>query len=127
MRRLISSGSPYEEQAGYSRAVVDGDWCWVAGTTGPDPVTRVMPVDVRDQARNAFAIIEGALGEAGFALADTVRATYYVTDADDYDRIAPVLGEKFGAIRPAATCVVVAGLIRPDMKVEIEITAKRRS
>jgi enamine deaminase RidA (YjgF/YER057c/UK114 family) len=127
MRRLISSGSPFEEQVGYSRAVVDGDWCWVAGTTGPDPVTRVMPDDVRDQARNAFAIIEAALGEAGFTLADTVRATYYITDADDYDRIAPILGEKFGAIRPAATCVVVAGLIRPDMKVEIEITAKRRS
>lgn len=126
-RRLISSGSPFETQVGYSRAVVDGDWCWVAGTTGPDPVTRMMPDDVRDQARNAFAIIESALAEGGFTLADAVRATYYIVNADDYDRVAPILGEKFGAIRPAATCIVVAALIRPDMKIEIEITAKRRS
>jgi enamine deaminase RidA (YjgF/YER057c/UK114 family) len=124
-RKLVSSGSPFERQSGYSRAVVQGDWCFVAGTTGPDADTCAMPDDVVAQARNAFAIIEAALGEAGFALGDVVRATYYITDAAFHDRISPVLGEKFGDIRPAATMVVVAGLIRPDMKVEIEVTAFR--
>jgi enamine deaminase RidA (YjgF/YER057c/UK114 family) len=123
VRTLISSGSPFEEHAGYSRAVVQGDWCFVAGTTGPDRETRAMPDDVCDQTRNAFAIIEAALDEAGFALADTVRVTYYITDIAYYDRIVPILGERFGHIRPAATMVVVAGLIRPEMKVEIEVTA----
>ncbi len=122
-RKLISSGSPFERQAGYSRAVVQSDWCFVAGTTGPDPDTRVMPDDVVAQTRNAFRIIEVALNEAGFALSDVVRATYYITDMAYHDLISPVLGEKFGDIRPAATMVVVAGLIRPDMKVEIEVTA----
>jgi enamine deaminase RidA (YjgF/YER057c/UK114 family) len=124
-RKLISSGSPFERQVGYSRAVVQGNWCFVAGTTGPDPDTRVMPDDVVEQTRNAFRIIEAALGEAGFALSDVVRATYYITDMAYHDLIAPVLGAKFGDIRPAATMVVVAGLIRPEMKVEIEVTAFR--
>lgn len=124
-RKLISSGSPFEATAGYSRAVVQGDWCFVAGTTGPDPDTREMPDDVVEQARNAFRIIETALNEAGFAMGDVVRATYYITDMAYHDLIAPVLGEKFGAIRPAATMVVVAGLIRPEMKVEVEVTAFR--
>jgi enamine deaminase RidA (YjgF/YER057c/UK114 family) len=124
-RKLISSGSPFEREAGYSRAVVHGNWCFVAGTTGPDPVTRDMPDDVVAQTRNAFRIIETALAEAGFALRDVVRATYYITDMAYHDLISPVLGEKFGDIRPAATMVVVAGLIRPDMKVEIEVTAYR--
>jgi enamine deaminase RidA (YjgF/YER057c/UK114 family) len=122
-RTLISSGSPFEKQAGYSRAVVQGGWCFVAGTTGPDPETGDMPDDVRDQTRNAFRIIEAALDEAGFALSDVVRATYYITDIAYYDQIGPILGQRFGDIRPAATMVVVAGLIRPDMKVEIEVTA----
>ena len=122
-RKLISSGSPFEAVVGYSRAVVQGDWCFVAGTTGPDLDTREMPDDVVDQTRNAFRIIEAALDEAGFALSDVVRATYYITDMAYHDLIAPVLGAKFGAIRPAATMVVVAGLIRPEMKVEIEVTA----
>ena len=122
-RKLISSGSPFEAQVGYSRAVVQGDWCFVAGTTGRDPDTGDMPEDVCDQTRNAFRIIEAALDEAGFTLSDVVRATYYITDMAYHDEIAPVLGEKFGDIRPAATMVVVAGLIRPDMKIEIEVTA----
>ena len=122
-RKLISSGSPFERQSGYSRAVVQGDWCFVAGTTGRDPDTGDMPDDVVAQTRNAFRIIETALDEAGFALRDVVRATYYITDMAYHDLISPVLGEKFGDIRPAATMVVVAGLIRPDMKVEIEVTA----
>lgn len=126
-RKLISSGSPFELQAGYSRALVQGDWCFVAGTTGPDPDTREMPDDVVEQACNAFRIIEAALGEAGFALSDVVRATYFITEAGYFDKIAPVLGAKFGDIRPAATMVVVAGLIRPEMKVEIEVSAFRSS
>ncbi len=124
-RTRISSGSPFESQAGYSRAIVDGDWAFVAGTTGYDPVTRIMPEAVADQARNALDLIEHILGEAGFALADVVRATYYLTDAAWWEEVAPVLGERFGEIRPAATALIV-GLIRPEMKIEIEVTARRR-
>jgi enamine deaminase RidA (YjgF/YER057c/UK114 family) len=123
-RTRISSGSPFEKQVGYSRAVVQGDWCFVAGTTGRDPDSGEMPEDVRDQTRNAFRIIEAALHEGGFTLADVVRATYYITDIDYHDIIAPLLGEKFGDIRPAAT-MIVCGLVRPEMKVEIEVTASR--
>jgi enamine deaminase RidA (YjgF/YER057c/UK114 family) len=123
-RTLISSGSPFEKTLGYSRAVVQGDWCFVAGTTGRNPDTGAMPDDVRDQVRNAFRIIDAALNEAGFSLRDVVRATYYITDISYHDIIAPLLGERFGDIRPAAT-LLVAGLIRPEMKVEIEVTAFR--
>ena len=125
-RTLISSGSPFESQVGYSRAVVQGDWCFVAGTTGPDPDTKLMPESVADQAKNALAIIETALTEGGFTLSDIVRATYYITDATYWSAIGPVLGAAFGDIRPAATCVV-CGLIKPEMKIEIEVTALRRS
>jgi len=121
-RRLISSGSPFETQVGYSRAVVQGDWCFVAGTTGYDPETRAMPDDVATQARNALVVIENALIEGGFALSDVVRATYYITDAAYWEHIGPVLGAAFGDIRPAATCIVCS-LIRPEMKIEIEVTA----
>jgi enamine deaminase RidA (YjgF/YER057c/UK114 family) len=100
------------------------DWCFVAGTTGRDPDSGEMPEDVRDQTRNAFRIIEAALHEGGFVLADVVRATYYITDISYHDIIAPLLGAKFGDIRPAAT-MIVCGLIRPEMKVEIEVTACR--
>ena len=124
-RTLISSGSPFETQVGYSRAVVQGDWCFVAGTTGYDPETRAMPESAADQARNALAVIAAALDEAGFGLADVVRATYYFTDAAYWDEVGPVLGEAFGAIRPAATALIV-GLVKPEMKVEIEVTALRR-
>ena len=124
-RKLISSGSPFERQVGYSRAVVQGDWCFVAGTTGRDPDTGEMPADVIAQTENAFRIIEAALEEAGFRLADVVRATYYITHVGYADAITPVLGAMFGDIRPAATMVVVAGLIQPEMKVEIEVTAYR--
>lgn len=123
-RMLISSGSPFETQVGYSRAVVQGDWCFVAGTTGYDPVTREMPDDVADQARNALAVIEKALGEGGFSVRDVVRATYYISDAAYWDVIGPVLGGVFGQIRPAATCIV-CGLVKPEMKIEIEVTALR--
>ncbi|MEH3107470.1 MAG: RidA family protein [Sphingomonas fennica] len=122
-RRLISSGSPFEAVAGYSRAVVSGDFCFVAGTTGY-AADRSMPEDVAEQARNAFATITTALAEAGFALTDTVRATYYLTDAADWPAILPVLAETFGTIRPAATCIACA-LVAPEMKIEIEVTAHR--
>jgi enamine deaminase RidA (YjgF/YER057c/UK114 family) len=124
MRTLISSGSPFEKQVGYSRAVVQGNWCFVAGTTGRDPDTGEMPEDVCEQVHMAFRIIKTALDEAGFSLSDVVRATYYITDIAYHDIIAPVLGSYFADIRPAAT-MLVAGLIRPEMKVEIELTAYR--
>jgi enamine deaminase RidA (YjgF/YER057c/UK114 family) len=123
-RQLISSGSPFEAQVGYSRAVVQGDWCFVAGTTGSDPGTRVMPDGVADQAANALRTIGKALEAGGFSFADVVRATYYITDPAYWDEIGAPLGAVFGDIRPAATCVV-AGLIKPEMKIEIEVTAFR--
>jgi enamine deaminase RidA (YjgF/YER057c/UK114 family) len=126
-RRLISSGSPFEDVAGYSRAVVDGDFVFVAGTTGYDYATMTMPHTVEEQARNCLRTIARVLEEAGFALPDVVRATYYVTDMAYADRVLPIFGEFFGAIRPAATLVGVAALYRPEMKIEIEVTAKRRS
>ena len=126
-RRLISTGSPFEKTAGYSRAVIDGDFAFVAGTTGYDYTTMTMPADVTSQARNCFKTIEETLQGAGFAMADIVRATYYVTDAKDADAVLAVCGEVLGAIRPAATILVVVGLYKPEMKVEIEVTAKRRT
>ena len=126
-RRLISTGSPFEKTAGYSRAVVDGDFCFVAGTTGYDYATMTMPADVTSQSRNCFKTIAAALQEAGFAMADIVRATYYLTDVKDADAHFVVCGEVLGDIRPAATLLVVASLLKPEMKIEIEVTAKRRS
>jgi enamine deaminase RidA (YjgF/YER057c/UK114 family) len=125
-RKLISTGSPFERTAGYSRAVVQGDWCFVSGTTGYDYATMQMPDDVADQTRNCLKTIGKALGESGFGFEDVVRAHYYVADASYADIVFPILGEAFGEIRPAAT-MVVCGLIRPEMKVEIEVTALRES
>jgi enamine deaminase RidA (YjgF/YER057c/UK114 family) len=126
-RRLISTGSPFEKTAGYSRAVVDGDFVFIAGTTGYDYATMTMPSDVMSQSRNCFKTIEAALKEAGFAMADIVRATYYITDVKDADAHLSVCGEILGEIRPAATILVVTRLLKPEMKVEVEVTAKRRS
>ena len=126
-RRLISTGSPFEKTAGYSRAVIDGDFAFVAGTTGYDYATMTMPADVASQTRNCFRTIEAALKDGGFAMADIVRATYYVTDAGNADAVLAVCGEVLGDIRPAATILVVAGLYKPEMKVEIEVTARRRT
>ena len=102
-RRLISTGSPFEKTAGYSRAVIDGDFAFVAGTTGYDYTTMTMPPDVTSQSRNCFKTIEAALTEGGFAMADIVRATYYITDAKDADALLAVCGEDLGDIRPAST------------------------
>jgi enamine deaminase RidA (YjgF/YER057c/UK114 family) len=126
-RRLISTGSPFEKAAGYSRAVIDGDFAFVAGTTGYDYATMIMPSDVTSQSRNCFKTIEAALRDGGFAMADVVRATYYLTDPKDSDALFAVSGEVFGEIRPASTLLVVAALLKPEIKVEIEVTAKRRS
>ena len=123
MVRRISSGSPFEQKIGYSRAVVDGDMVYVSGTTGYDYTTMQMPEDARAQARNAFATIARVLEEAGAALADVVRARYYITDMAHYDAMVAVAGDVFGDIRPAAT-MVVCGLTTPEMKLEIEVTAR---
>jgi enamine deaminase RidA (YjgF/YER057c/UK114 family) len=126
-RHLVSTGSPFEKLAGYSRAVIDGDFAFGSGTTGYDYATMTMPADVASQTRNCFKTIEQALKDGGFAMADIVRATYYLTDAGDADAHFAVCGEILGDIRPAATLLVVAGLYKPEMKVEIEVTAKRRT
>ena len=126
-RRLISTGSPFEKTAGYSRAVIDGDFAFLAGTTGYDYATMTMPIDVTSQTRNCFKTIEATLKEAGFTLADVVRATYYIVDVADADAVLAVCGERLSEIRPAATLLVVAALFKPDMKVEIEVTARRRT
>ena len=126
MRKLISTGSPFEKTAGYSRAVVQGDWCFVSGTTGYDYASMAMPGTVEEQTRNCLATIGKALAEGGFSFADVVRAHYYVTDRAFVSRVFPILGETFGDIRPAAT-MIVCQLNKPEMKIEIEVTALRRS
>ena len=118
----ISTGSPFESTMGYSRAVVKGGWCFVSGVTGYDYATMTMPEGVAAQAQNCFATIAGVLAEAGFEMADVVRVQYTVTDAALVDSLVPVLGQYLSQIRPAAT-MVIAGLIRPEMLVEIEVTA----
>lgn len=123
-RRLISTGSPFEKTMGYSRAVVQGDWCFVAGVTGYDYASMSMPEDPAAQAENCFSTIATVLAEAGFAMEDIVRVQYTVTDRAFVEPIRPVLGRHLGDIRPAAT-MVIAGLIEPEMKVEIEVTAFR--
>lgn len=123
-RKNISGGSPYEPKLGYSRAVVQGDWCFLAGTTGADPVTKTWPDSVLEQTRNTLATIKSVLEGAGFGLKDVVRANYIITDAAYMEEIIPALSEAFGEVRPAAT-MIVAGLINPAMKVEIEVTAFR--
>ena len=125
-RTLISSGGPFEAVAGYSRAVVQGDVCEVAGTTdaGPDG-TSLHPGDAGAQARASFAIIAGALGQAGFSLDDVTRTRMYLVDAADIDAVIAVHGGLFRDIRPAATLVLVAGLIHPSLRVEVEATARR--
>ncbi|MDQ2094302.1 RidA family protein [Rhodalgimonas zhirmunskyi] len=124
-RKQISGGSPYEPKLGYSRAVVQGDWCFVAGTTGADPETKAFPESVLEQARNTLATIRSVLEGEGFAMEDVVRANYIITDPSFMEEIIPALSETFGDIRPAAT-MIVAGLVNPAMKVEIEVTALKR-
>jgi enamine deaminase RidA (YjgF/YER057c/UK114 family) len=123
MVKRISSGSPFESKIGYSRAVVDGDMVYVSGTTGYDYATMTMPADAGAQARNAIGTISRALEEAGSSIKDVVRVRYYITDMAHYDALVAAAGEAFGDIRPAAT-MVVCGLTTPEMKLEIEATAR---
>lgn len=122
--KRISTGSPFEKTMGYSRAVVKGGWCFVSGVTGYDYATMTIPDGIANQARNCFTTIRGVLDEAGFSMEDIVRVQYTVTDTGLVDDLAPAFGEAFGDIRPAAT-MVIAGLIKPEMLVEIEVTAFR--
>jgi len=124
-RRLISSGSEFETRVGYSRAVVDGDDVFVSGTTGFDYRTMTISEDPVEQTRQCLRNISEALAAAGCRLDDVVRVRYLLTEAALFDRLAPVFGEHFGRIRPAATAMVV-GLVDPRMKIEIEVTARRR-
>ena len=125
MRRLISSGSAFEKVAGYSRAVVDRDWIFVAGTTGFDYSRMAIEDDPVAQAHQCFRNIETALKEAGASLDDAVRATYYLTDAGLFETLAPVFGQYFAKARPAATALICQ-LIDPRIKLEIEVTARKR-
>lgn len=122
-RRLISSGSPFEEAIGYSRAVLDGGWVFVSGTTGFDYATMLISEDVAAQARQALGNIENVLGQAGTTLASIVRVHYIVPSPADWEPCWPVLRQVFGTIRPAAT-LIHAGLQDPRMKIEIEVTAR---
>lgn len=124
MRRLISSGSPFEADIGYSRAVVDGDWVFVSGTTGFDYQTMTISPDVREQAEQTMRNIGRALTEAGSSFADVVRVRYILPVAADFEPCWPVLRRHLGEVRPAAT-MIAAGLADPRMKIEIEVTARR--
>jgi enamine deaminase RidA (YjgF/YER057c/UK114 family) len=124
-RRLISSGSTFEAVAGYSRAVVDGDYVHVSGTTGFDYSAMTIDPDPVAQTRQCFRNIAAALAEAGCSLDDIVRVRYFLADVALFERLAPVFGEHLGRARPAATAVV-CGLIDPRMRIEIEATARRR-
>ncbi len=124
-RRLISSGSSFEALAGYSRAVVDGDWVFVSGCTGFDYAAGTISDDVAEQTRQTFRNIEWALAEAGATLADVVRMRVFLDARDDFAVVAPILGEHLGDVRPANPAVV-APLVDARAKVEIEVTARKR-
>jgi len=124
-RQLISSGSTFEQEIGYSRAVVASDWVFVSGTTGFDYTTMTIETDVVAQADQTLRNIEAALLQAGASLADVVRVHYILPSADDFPRCWPALRRAFGDVRPAAT-MITAGLSDPRMKIEIEVTALKR-
>lgn len=124
-RRRISSGSAFEAVAGYSRAVVDGNDIFVSGTTGYDYATMQLPEDLVAQTHACFHNIAAALAEAGAGLDDVVRVRYIVTDASYADTVFPIFGSYFAKAWPAAT-LIVAGLLQPEMKIEIEVTARRQ-
>lgn len=124
-RRQISSGSKFEAEIGYSRAIVDGDMIWVSGTTGFNYETMTISEDVAEQADQTFRNIKAAMEKAGFGLEDVVRAVYIFPRAEDFEPCWPVFRKYFGEIRPASTALI-ANLIDPRMKIEIEVTAKKR-
>jgi enamine deaminase RidA (YjgF/YER057c/UK114 family) len=121
-RQHISSGSPFEAQIGYSRAVVAGDWVFVSGTTGFDYATMSISDDVVQQAEQCFLNIQAALQQAGASLDDVVRVNYVLPDASLFEACWPVLRKYLGRARPAAM-MVSAGLLDPRMKIEVEVTA----
>ena len=125
-RQLISSGSTFEAEIGYSRAVVDGEWVFVSGTTGFDYSTMSIPPGLVDQTEQCLKNIEAALRQAGSSLADAVRVTYILPNAGEFSECWPVLRKYFGDIRPAAT-MISAGLADPRMRIEIEVTARKGS
>ena len=124
-RRLISTGSPFEAQIGYSRAVADGDWVFVSGTTGFDYRSMTIAEDLLAQTEQCVQNIKAALEQAGASLRDVVRVTYILPKADEFPQCWPVLRKHFGDVRPAAT-MLSAGLADPRMRIEIEVTARRR-
>ena len=124
-RRHISSGSRYEDEIGYSRAIVDGPDIYLAGTTGTDYRTMTVPESIEEQLALCLEIIERALGEAGATLDDVVKVLYILPDRADFPKCWPMLRRAFAVARPAAT-MIVAGLMDPAMKIEIEVTARRR-
>ena len=125
-RQLISSGSTFEKSIGYSRAVVDGDWVFVSGTTGFDYATMTIAEGLVEQTEQCFKNIEAALKEAGAGLADVVRVTYVLPEGNDFSQCWPVLRKYFGEVRPAAM-MISAGLADPRMKIEIEVTALKQA
>lgn len=125
-RRLISSGSTFEQEIGYSRAVADGEWVFVSGTTGFDYCTMTIPEGIVAQTEQCFRNIEAALAEAGASLRDVVRVVYVVPNGAEFPACWPVLRRHFGEIRPAAM-MLSAGLADPRMRIEIEVTARRGS
>ena len=125
-RRLISSGSTFEREIGYSRAVVDDEWVFVSGTTGFDYAAMTISDDVAAQAEQCLKNIETALREADASFADVVRVTYVLRDSADFPTCWPALRKVFGEVRPAAM-MICAGLADPRMKIEIEVTARKRT
>ena len=124
-RKLISSGSTFEEQIGYSRAVVVDEWIFVSGTTGYDYSTMSISDNILDQTEQCLKNIENALQKAEASLNDIVRVTYVVPNSADFEQCWPVLRKYFGGIRPAAM-MISAGLADPHMKIEIEVTARKQ-
>lgn len=124
-RKLISSGSKFEEQIGYSRAVVDGRWIFVSGTTGFNYATMQISDNVAEQAEQTLQNIKAAMKQAKFSLKDVVRVTYILPKGADFEKCWPVLQKHFGKVRPAAT-MIEAKLIDPRMKIEIEVTGLKR-
>lgn len=125
-RRLIGSGSTFEEQIGYSRAVVDGDWIFVSGTTGFDYRTMTISDVLTEQTEQCLRNIQSALEQAGSSLRDVVRVTYVLPNAQDFPQCWPILRKYFGDVRPAAM-MISAGLADPRMQIEIEVTARRQA
>jgi len=123
-RRLITSGSTFEAEIGYSRAVVDGEWVFVSGTTGFDYAKMTIADDIVEQTEQCLRNIEAALAQAGAKLTDVVRVIYIVPNGADFPKSWPTLRRYFGGVRPAAT-MISAGLADPRMRIEIEVTARR--